>query len=164
MLTSSDNTTAARGVSEYRDALSASSVGRLGSSSSQTVASAGSSSETRVWPCEVSISARPRRMLGSVATMLTFDNSVARADGHAHFLQLATAHNGRADRRANLGGREDALEIVGIADRRAVELDEDVALQHARGRGRAAVGDLYHEQTALLAASQVFGLLRKRHG
>src|SRR6185503_580846 len=138
-----------------------------GASMTHTASSAGSSFDNTVWPWLVSMSARPRRTLGKLATTVTratVDRGLrlARPDGDRQFLQFAATHDRGADLAANAVRSEQTLQVVGIADGGAVELDQDVALQEAGRQGWATFGHLDHEQAALLAAGEVLGGLRQR--
>src|SRR5205807_8145249 len=118
-----------------------------------TELSPASSSDNTVWPWVLSMSARPRRMLGRLAkttTMAIFYMAMAAllpgADSQAELAQLAAPNNRRAHAAANSVRPEQPLQIVGIGHRGAIQSNEDIALQETRGRGRSALGNLDHEQ------------------
>src|SRR6185437_6023753 len=110
------------------------------------------------------MSARPSRTLGRLATMVTVVTgqyrsqgaaSVPRAHRHAELAQLTPAHHRGAHRGADAVWSEQPLQVVGVADRRAIQFDENIALEHPGCRRRTAFGYLDDQQAALLAAGEV---------
>src|ERR671933_287474 len=96
-----------------------------------------------VCPFSASIAARPSRTDGRPAmrkTVATRWRLLARPDGDREVAQLAAADDPGLDGAADAVGPKQALQVVGIAHRSAVDLDQDVALQHAAAGGRAIVG------------------------